>query len=111
MNIKCLLKLYVDNLKKIYRNNLLKVSLFGSYARGENNVDSDIDILVIVQGSQKEVSSYNRELYHMTFEFNLNHDVDIQVVDMCSEYYYRWCKGDRFLLNVADDEVRLYEAA
>ena len=39
-----------ERLKKNY--NAEKVILFGSYARGEENVDSDVDLLVIA--SQKE---------------------------------------------------------
>lgn len=111
MDLKVLLNLYVENLKKIYGDKLLQVSLFGSYARGDNKPESDIDILVIVKGSQVQKSHYNGALCEMSANFNMDYDVDIQAIDMSSDYFYRWHKGDPFLLNVAKDEVRLYGAA
>lgn len=36
-----------QELKKIYGNQLIKIVLYGSHARGDTNEDSDIDIMVI----------------------------------------------------------------
>lgn len=41
----------------------------------------------------------------------MKYDVDVQVIDISSDYFYKWSNGDPFLLNVAKDEVRLYGAA
>lgn len=39
----------VDGLKKLYGDNLSRVILYGSKARGEAEPDSDIDILVVLK--------------------------------------------------------------
>ena len=47
----------------------------------------------------------------MSANFNIDYDVDIQVIDISSDYFYKWHTVDPFLLNVARDEVRLYGIA
>ncbi|XRO75817.1 nucleotidyltransferase domain-containing protein [Methanocaldococcus sp. 28A] len=41
------LSYFLKNLKKKFGNKIKKVILFGSYARGDYNEESDIDILII----------------------------------------------------------------
>jgi predicted nucleotidyltransferase len=48
------LETFVDRLKKREGNNLLKVVLFGSVARGESRPYSDIDVFVLVKEGIKD---------------------------------------------------------
>lgn len=111
MKLANILKKYVENLKKIYGKDLLQVSLFGSYARGDYKPDSDIDILVIIKGSDEHKYIYRDDLCEMSMDFNMDNDIWIEVIAIDSDYFYKWRNGDPFLLNVAKDEVRLYGAA
>jgi predicted nucleotidyltransferase len=43
------LNLFIEKVKEHEGDNLSKIILFGSVARGEANEDSDIDVLVILQ--------------------------------------------------------------
>lgn len=111
MDLKPILEKYVENLKEIYGDDLLQVSLFGSYARGDYGPDSDIDILIIVKGNKHDANAYNNALCGMSVDFNMEHNVWIQAIDMDSEYFYKWRNASMFLRNVKTDEVRLYGAA
>jgi len=51
---------FVDDSKKILKDNLLQQYLFGSYAKNEQNEWSDIDILLIVKYFNPEI---RRSLY------------------------------------------------
>jgi len=51
------LDLFVEKVKEYEGDNLLKIILFGSVARGEANINSDIDVLVIL----KECPFINKE--------------------------------------------------
>ena len=75
-----------------------KVSLFGSYARGEANEDSDIDIL-LEKGDIKglQVLDFQEDLAR-----RLDRPVDVVTTAGASE---------RFLAKIRHDEVVLYEAS
>ncbi len=48
-----------------------KVILYGSYARGNNNENSDIDLLILVNNeniSRKDINSITYPLYDIEFE-------------------------------------------
>ena len=46
---------FVENLKKKHGNKIQKIILFGSYARGEDRDDSDIDVLVVTTEKRFEM--------------------------------------------------------
>ncbi|MCG3165952.1 MAG: hypothetical protein POELPBGB_01727 [Bacteroidia bacterium] len=56
-------------LKNTYGNRLNKVILFGSYARGEQKPDSDIDLLVVLNDATlaagKEIRLINQSLFSL----------------------------------------------
>ncbi len=41
---------YAERLSALFGERLVEVRLFGSFARGEANEDSDVDVLVLVRG-------------------------------------------------------------
>src|SRR5438105_2096916 len=55
-------------LKKIYGDRLVKIILYGSYARGEQTPDSDIDLLVVLKDGKvalaKEIHAMHESMYH-----------------------------------------------
>lgn len=46
-----ILKEFKSGLKKLYGSKLKNIVLYGSYARGEENEDSDIDLAIILKGN------------------------------------------------------------
>lgn len=49
-NIENILHELKQELKRVYKNRLVSLILYGSYARGEARADSDIDIVVVLKG-------------------------------------------------------------
>jgi hypothetical protein len=49
-SIKRALEAYATRLRATFGDRLREVRLFGSYARGEEDEDSDIDVLVVIDG-------------------------------------------------------------
>ena len=86
-NTKILLEQYTEILQKIYGNHLRRVILYGSYARGDYTKDSDIDIMILLDMSDMDIKQYRHDLSGETFEFNMDHDLDIKPIAKSQEKY------------------------
>ena len=71
---------YIELLSEIYGNHLKTVILYGSYARGDYTEDSDIDIMVLLDLSDIDIKKYRHELSGMTYDFNMDYDLDIRPI-------------------------------
>ena len=63
-----LLDQYTEILQKIYGKHLKTVILYGSYARGEETDESDIDVIVVggIDFQAKNIFAFGEELRQMT---------------------------------------------
>lgn len=89
-------------LRLIYGNQLVGVYLFGSYARGEQDPESDLDILIVLQ----DYASYSSEVKRtgrLISRLSLEHGISI------SRKFIRqldWKKGDSLLVrNIRNEAV------
>ena len=103
-----LLQQYVSYVKNIYGSHLRKVILYGSYARGDYNVDSDVDILILLDLSDMDIKKYRHQLSNMTFDFNMDHDMDIKPIVKSESHYEKWVGNYPFYTNIYRDGVTLY---
>lgn len=102
--IQKIIDVYLDGIKNICGEDLVQVSLFGSYARGDFRADSDINMLIV---ANKE-TYYKSELQDLTVDLMTQHDIWIDMVFKDSKYFRKWQNADSFLRNIAKEEVRLY---
>ncbi len=111
MTIQTLLSDYLAEIQKIYGFHLKNVILYGSYARGDYTVDSDIDIMILVDLSDEEIDKYSDELAEVGFEYNVAHGIWMMPVVKNKEHFRHWEKAYPFYENVQQEGVMLYEAA
>lgn len=106
-----LIQQYVSNIHDIYGSHLRQIILYGSYARGDFRPDSDIDIMILLDLSDIDIKKYRHQLSDMTFDFNMDYDVDIKPIAKSEEHYRKWVHNYPFYSNVNREGVRLYVAA
>ena len=109
--LKKLMEKYVEEIRKIYGSHLRKVILYGSYARGDLHPDSDIDIMILLDITDLDLKEYNIKLSYMTFDFNLDHDLDIKPIAKNEEHFKKWLDNYPFYANINREGVVLYGAA
>lgn len=98
--INTLLGQYVEEVKKIYGEQLRSVILYGSYARGDFGPDSDIDIMILVDLADKEIEKYGKQLSWVTYDFNEEHDTDIKPMAKNDLHFKKWLGVYPFYTNV-----------
>lgn len=106
-----LIQQYVSNIHDIYGSHLRQIILYGSYARGDFCPNSDIDIMILLDLSDVDIKKYRHQLSDMTFDFNMDYDVDIKPIAKSEEHYRKWVDNYPFYSNVNREGVRLYGAA
>lgn len=105
------IRYYTEGLHTIYGDRLVNVTLFGSYARGDFTDVSDIDVLIVVDLSEEELETFRKAMIHLTFETNLEHDVEIEPIVMNAADYFRFEAVHPLLKEIKKDGVNLYAAA
>lgn len=106
-----LMQQYISEIKKIYGSHLQKVILYGSYARGDFRQDSDIDIMILLDISDLELKAYGQELSYMTYDFNLDNDLEIKPIAKSEAHFRKWVENYPFYANIHKEGVILYGAA
>jgi len=75
-NIMPILSSFKEKASSIYGRKLKKVILYGSYARGIANQDSDIDLMIVLSEMESPFTEIER-LTDIKFSIGLEHDVFI----------------------------------
>ena len=99
----------VDGILSFMREQVVRIILYGSVARGTNTPDSDIDIALILRGKlHKETQS---RLLDFIVDLNLKYEKFFSVTDIDEEFYLKWKDAIPFYGNVEKEGVVLWKTA
>jgi len=103
-NIKPILNELKRELQALYGDRLVRLILFGSHARGEANLDSDIDLLAVLKSpvSQVQEISYMSEL---CFKILLDYDELVSIIPMSEDRFN--AKDVALLRNIQREGIEL----
>ena len=107
--VQIILSKYVNELEKIYGTYLNSVILYGSFARGDFSEDSDIDIMILLDLDDTIIKKYRHELSGMTYDFNMDYNIDIKPIAKSKEHFEQWIDVYPFYKNVKKDGVQLFK--
>jgi len=102
--LRKILKELQNEFSRILDEKLDTILLFGSQARGDARVDSDIDVLVIING-EFDYSDLIKRTSIIVSDLSLEYDVAISRSFMSKEHFEH--DQDPFLLNVHREGVRI----
>ncbi|WP_017293311.1 nucleotidyltransferase domain-containing protein [Geminocystis herdmanii] len=74
------LRRFEKSLRYLYGKDIDKIILFGSQARGEATIDSDVDILVVTKAKLTEQK--RDELIREISDFSINENILFNVIEM-----------------------------
>lgn len=86
MEIKEILTEFKKEIKRLYGKRLKNIVLYGSWARGDATEESDIDLLIVLEGKVIPGKEIDRMIDIIT-EINLKYDALIAVYPVSEENY------------------------
>lgn len=73
--LNVLLKKISDIYRSVYGDQLVRVVLYGSYARGDYADDSDLDVVALVHGDRKKLQDQLRIVWDQTCDLELEYEM------------------------------------
>ena len=86
MKIKRVLERFKEEIEELYGKRLKNIILHGSWARGDATEDSDIDVIIVLEGKVVPGKEIDRMIDIIT-EINLKHGVLMSVYPISEEGY------------------------
>jgi len=105
--LKTVLSVTYKRLQKIFWSQLEDILLYGSYARGDYDSESDIDIMVLVNMTKEEMCTYRREISDLSSEIDLEYNVFISITLQDTETFERFKTVLPFYKNVLSDGISI----
>jgi predicted nucleotidyltransferase len=96
--------------KEVLGDKLEKVILYGSYARGDFDEYSDIDLFILADIPQKDCCEAGLNIREFIWEFELENGVIISPHVSGSATFYKYLDALPFYMNVAKEGIELYAA-
>ena len=108
IELESLLKNLKNVLFKIYGDNLKSIILYGSYARGDNDNESDMDIMILVDLDSKEQKAYRNLLVKEITDLSIDYGIVISVIDINYKDFHIRTSYVPFYMNVLREGIEIY---
>ena len=109
MALKTGLDIFLDDaynrVKKIYGDDLVKMILYGSYARGDYRDDSDIDIMLIVKCGDATIAERRDALVSVMGDLCLDYEIYPSIKVNNADYFDRWKNSMPLFKSIEKDGV------
>ncbi|MCD7890107.1 MAG: nucleotidyltransferase domain-containing protein [Oscillospiraceae bacterium] len=91
--------------RKTYGNNITKIFLYGSYARGDYHDDSDIDIVAIVKGDRLELQNELKKVWDVSNDLGLEYEVIVSPTVIPYDEFEEWKEDLPYYRNIEKEGI------
>ncbi len=108
-NLNNILNEVINDVKNLYKEKLKAIVLYGSYSRNQQDDESDIDILVLVDVDEPELKYYDKMLNSIISDIGYRHKKVVSLIDLNYEKFNYWADVVPFYKNVKNEGIIIYE--
>ena len=108
-NINKSLEELVKGVNEIFGDRAKKIILYGSYARGDFNNNSDIDIMILTDLLNEEMAEYQDKIWDCAYDIESENNVILTVLVKNIDRFNYWLEALPFYMNVQKEGVVLNE--
>ena len=93
--------------QSVYGKDLVKVILYGSYARGDYNKESDLDIVAIVQGDRTMLQEQLKKVWDESCELELEYEIILSPTVIPYEEFQRYQEDLPYYRNIVQEGIEI----
>lgn len=100
---------FIKGVKDILGDRAKKIILYGSYARGDYNDSSDIDIMILTDLNDDEIIEYRNKIWEYAYDIEWDNNFDITLSPLVKniDKFNYWLEALPFYMNVQKEGVVL----
>lgn len=106
-NTKQAINEFLTRINEVLENKIKKIILYGSYARGDYNNSSDVDIMILTTLGNEEIELYREVISSIIFDIQVETDIYISPIIKNIENYNLRVGFVPFYMNVQNEGVEL----
>lgn len=112
INIRNIIDEFISAVNEILGNRVKKIILYGSYARGDYNKSSDIDIMILTDSTNDEIVEYRDKISDIAYDIDEANNFDIWLSPLVKNIdgFNYWLGAQPFYMNVQKEGVVLSES-
>lgn len=77
VNINNIIEEFVKKVNNLLADRVKKIILYGSYARGDYNKSSDIDLMILTDLTDEEIIEYRDKIFDIAYDIEWDNDFNI----------------------------------
>ena len=97
-----------DDLTVLFPGESMDVIVYGSYARGEAEPGSDLDVMVLVDASREAIAKRRRDISGVGFDLSLACEVIVSLLVENRAFFQSLLPALPFFQNVSKEGIRFY---
>ena len=100
---------FIKGVNDILGDRAKKIILYGSYARGDYNDSSDIDIMILTDLNDDEIFKYRNKIWEYAYDIEWDNNFDIKLSPLIKniDKFNYWLEALPFYMNVQKEGVVL----
>ena len=98
---------FVEEVQQLLGERLKKIILYGSYARGDYNKNSDVDIMVLTDLSFEEIEEYRDKISDIAYDIELDTGIILSPIIKNIDKYNVRIKFIPFYKNIQKEGIVL----
>ena len=109
LGLNNLMKETYSALSSVFGEKLDEVWLYGSYARGDFDAESDVDIMALVDLPKEQLATYRRKVSDLSSDLDLKYDVLLSIKLQDKDTFLRFSNTLPFFQNVMKEGKRVVQ--
>lgn len=98
-----------SKIRVLFENKLKKIIIFGSYAKGQQDDESDIDIMAIIDEDKYELQKSSNEIVEISVNMGMEYDILFSIILQSQNEFQKYEDDLPFFRNIKNEGIVVYE--